>query len=288
MVKLVPVTFFKGFIKLSVLATLTGGQPHLLAEKESEPDTPLEIVLHVNNELWNNRNTSVVEEFIAEDVDYTTPYSTTQGRAGILLDATQYYDWAESNISSFKTHAAEGADVFIRWKSESKPRGETAFYNSQGIDYYRVEDGKITVWKTAHEIDSTASNKKLVQKIVAELWNQRDLSAVDRYFAQDVEILYEGSASAGKANIAGAATAYFKGWSDTRTEITHLIAEGDAVTIRWVTTATHTGTYNGIEATGITITYTGADLYRFSEGLVVETWTFWDRAAVTEVLEKNQ
>ncbi|MEM1223104.1 MAG: nuclear transport factor 2 family protein [Verrucomicrobiota bacterium] len=256
----------------------------LSAGDASKPDTPLEIVLHVNQQIWNERDLSVLDTYIAEDMDYTTPYSTTKGREGILLDAKQYYDWAESNTSTFKAYAENEEDVFLRWESESKPSGETAFYNNKGIDYYKVVEGKIVAWKTAHEIDSTASNKKIVEAIVSELWNQRDLSAVDRYFSPEVEVTYEGETTIGNENVAAGAEFYFAGWTNTKTTITHLVAEGDGVTIRWQTTGTQTGPYGDLEATGKTITYTGADYYRFSEGKVIETWTFWDRAKVFETL----
>ena len=134
------------------------------------------------------------------------------------------------------------------------------------------------------EIDTTAANKKTVADIVTELWNQRDLSAVARHFDPQVKVTYENSTASGSENIATGAKAYFTGWSNSNTRITHVVAEGDAVTIRWVTTATHTGPYAGIEPTGKSVTYSGSDYYRFEEGRVIETWTFWDRARVLETL----
>lgn len=274
-------------LSLAVLAVLTGGQCGLFGSGSDPAMTPSEIVLHVNNELWNARDTSVLDVYVAESVDYSTPYSTQSGRKGLLADARQYYEWAESNVSHFKAVAANGSDVFLRWESESTPAGSAKLYNSRGIDYYRVEDGKIVTWKTAHELDSTAANKKRVADIVEELWNQRDLSAVERHFDPEVKVTYENSTSTGRESLTKGASAYFEGWSKSHTRITHLVAEGDSVTIRWVTTGTHTGVYAGVKPTGRTVTYSGSDFYRFEDGRVVETWTFWDRAKVMKTLSSS-
>ncbi|HKJ89941.1 MAG TPA: ester cyclase [Oceanipulchritudo sp.] len=264
-----------------------GGQPWTAAFGETPPKSPVEIVLHVNEELWNARNPGVLEEYVAPSVDYSTPYSMKPGRKGLAADAEQYYQWAESSTSHFTAYAENGEDVFLRWESESAPRGATRLYNSSGIDYYLIRDGKIIVWKTAHERDSTAANKQRAAAIVEELWNKRDLSAIDRYFAPDVESIFETVTLTGKDPLKKGARAYFAGWSNSNTRITHLVAEGESVTIRWVTSATHSGPYAGLQPTGKTVSYSGSDFYRFEEGRVVETWTFWDRARVMDILSST-
>ncbi|MGJ3243335.1 MAG: ester cyclase [Opitutales bacterium] len=246
---------------------------------------PVSVVIETNNALWNDRDLSILEKRVAEAVDYRTPYSTATGRAALRTDAEAYYGWAASNKSTFTAVAGnDKGEVFLRWESASVPVGAVKPYHNRGIDYYVVEDGLITTWITAHEGDSVARNKGIVTRIIDELWNQRDLTAIDRYFAPDVEVHITDFESGGREKLEADATRFFRGWSDSETRITHMAAEDDTVILRWKTTATHTGLYGDIPPTGKTLTYRGVDIYRLSDGRVTETWSHWDAYDVFKAL----
>lgn len=244
----------------------------------SDPvEDPVTVVLETNEALWNERDPAILETRVAEDVTYRTPYSTATGRAALRADVEAYYGWAATSESTFTAVAGNAAgEVFLRWESESVPVGEVKPYNSRGIDFYVVEDGVITTWVTAHEQDDTARNKGIVVRIIEELWNERDLTAVDRYFSPEVQVRITDFESGGKEKILADAERFFKGWSDSTTRITHLAAEGDTVIARWETTATHTGLYGSIPATGKTLTYRGVDIFKLTDGQVVELVSHWD------------
>lgn len=235
------------------------------------------LIQHVNNVLWNEKDISILEKYVAEDVDYQTPYSTGEGRSGLAADARMYYDWVKSSQSHFEA-AAESDDgtVFLRWRSESLPKGEVKTYNSRGIDYYKVENGVIVSWITAHEIDSTARNKAVVSSFVERLWNDRDLSSISELVSEDVKVYISEFDWGGREKITADATRFFKGWSDSETDITHITAEGNNVVIRWETTAKHTGMYGEIPPTGKTLTYYGMDMFTVQDDNIVEIISFWD------------
>lgn len=274
---------------VSVLARILAlasvvGLPEACPADVDASRTNLALALMVNERLWNQRDVTVLVSHVAADVDYRTPYSTASGRAGLQTDAEQYYAWATTSHSSFTASAADGDNVFLRWESVSHPAGEVKPYNSRGIDHVVVRDGRIVAWHTAHEIDSAARNKGVISRFVDELWNRRDVAAIDRHVSPAAKVWISEFESGGPANIRVDAERFFKGWSKSTTRVTHLVAEGDLVNIRWETQATHDGPYGDIPATGKTLTYQGMDLFRLEDGKIVEIWSFWDAYGVYSAL----
>ncbi|MCC5021782.1 MAG: ester cyclase [Candidatus Synoicihabitans palmerolidicus] len=174
--------------------------------------------------------------------------------------------------------------MFVRWRSVSRLTGSVQPYNSQGINHLEVKDGKIVAWHTAHEFDSTALNKKTINSLIEELWNQRDVSVIERHYAPDAKVWISEWEHGGPENVQHDAERFFRGWSTSTTRVTHLIAEADLVTIRWETVATHDGLYGEIPATGKTLTYQGMDLFRLVDGRIAESWSFWDAYGVCSAL----
>lgn len=62
--------------------------------------------------------------------------------------------------------------------------------------------------------------------------------------------------------------------------IDDVVAEGDRVVVRWTNTGTHVGEFAGIPATGKPFSIVGIDIYRVSEGLLVEHWHVIDQLAM--------
>jgi len=51
-----------------------------------------------------------------------------------------------------------------------------------------------------------------------------------------------------------------------------LVVDGNKVADSWTMIAFHKGTFFGVRPTGKLVTLTGADLYRFDRGKIVEVW----------------
>lgn len=63
------------------------------------------------------------------------------------------------------------------------------------------------------------------------------------------------------------------GFPDHRSRLEQVVAEGDAVVVRWTATGTHEGEYLGIAATGREATWTGIDVFRIDCGRIAEVWS---------------
>jgi predicted SnoaL-like aldol condensation-catalyzing enzyme len=103
------------------------------------------------------------------------------------------------------------------------------------------------------------NNKQLVINFVNDVLNKHDISAADKYFAQDPkpfkEFLY----------------GFFQRYSDSHTAIEHVLAEDDKVFVMMTNTATD-------DQTGKRVTIKAADLFRIENSKFVEHWDVVDRS----------
>lgn len=75
------------------------------------------------------------------------------------------------------------------------------------------------------------------------------------------------------------------GISDLRVRVDHLVGEGDKVVARFTLTGRHTGAFQGIPATGRTVTFAATDIYRFEHGRIAEGWAMMDFLAFLRQVE---
>lgn len=59
-----------------------------------------------------------------------------------------------------------------------------------------------------------------------------------------------------------------------------IVGDGDLVVAHWNATATHTGDFMGVAATGRRVEVTGFDMFRMRDGRAVEIWTEFSGLAV--------
>ncbi|MFQ6043361.1 MAG: ester cyclase, partial [Candidatus Poribacteria bacterium] len=121
--------------------------------------------------------------------------------------------------------------------------------------------------------------RALARRGIEEIWNQKNLSAIDELIAPD----YVQPLPAGMGEIAGPiglkqfVASYLIAFPDINFEIHDIAVEGDLAAIRWTAHGSHLGPFMGIPpsgregpgTTGITVT-------RFENGKQVESWAEWD------------
>ena len=128
-------------------------------------------------------------------------------------------------------------------------------------------------------------NKALVRRSFEEVWNDKNLDALDEIVAPDVVNhssppgLPEG-VEGNKAFIG----MYLSAFPDTKMTIEDMIATGDKVVTRWVATGTHDGELMGIPPTGKHVTVTGIGIDRISGGKIVESWGEFDALGMMQQL----
>ena len=119
------------------------------------------------------------------------------------------------------------------------------------------------------------NNKALVTSFIEEVFNQHNLSAVDKYYAQDL-IQHSPQAGNGSEGFKQQFGPFFEAFPDSHITIEHMIAEDDLVMAFLSTTGTRTGEYLGAPPTNNTIVLRSADLFRIQDGMIVEHWDVVD------------
>jgi steroid delta-isomerase-like uncharacterized protein len=71
-----------------------------------------------------------------------------------------------------------------------------------------------------------------------------------------------------------------RAFPDLKIHVDDLVAAGDKVALRLTLSGTHQGEFQGIPATGRTISYVSHEFYRVADGLVAEEWICSDMASL--------
>jgi len=120
---------------------------------------------------------------------------------------------------------------------------------------------------------SLEKNKAVVRRYI-EAYNKQNLGVLDGLFAPNYvdHILQIQGLESLKQNW----SSLYKGFPDTHSTIEDIIAEGDKVCLRYTNTGTHTGKYQGLAPTGKKFKTISVEIYRISNGKIVEGWTVLD------------
>jgi steroid delta-isomerase-like uncharacterized protein len=255
------------------------------------------IVRRSVEEFWNTGNMAAIDEFYATD------------------DLEQFKQAAMANFTGFPDlHLtiddliAEGDKVAKRWTVRGTHTGEFMGIpptgkqiTVTGTDIYRIASGKfVEAWgnldalglmqqlgvmppdrdnynwgvpsEVTGEPGDPEENKAIVIRYVEEAWNQQNLELLAELLNPDV---VDGSLVGIEAQ-KQFMTAYFTGFPDIHLTVEDLIAEGDKVVHRWLSSGTHQGELMGIPASGNYVTSSGITIYRLADGKIVEFWWAWD------------
>lgn len=123
------------------------------------------------------------------------------------------------------------------------------------------------------EGDEEENNKEIVVAFT-EAFNTRNYSAIEQYFAEDI-IEHRPGVMSGRNSTIGFLQSLAGAFPDFRTTIDHIVAEGDKVTVFTTTNGTHQGEFifaPGVPPSGKQISFKAADMYRISNGQLVEHW----------------
>lgn len=119
--------------------------------------------------------------------------------------------------------------------------------------------------------------------ILFEAWNVIDGrwgdEWFDRYFAED----YVRHADEGQYTRSGyreVIRELHTAFPDLDATLSEIVADGDRVAYRWVSTGIHEGVYMGVPATHRRVTATGLTISRFADGKIVEEWASWNKVSV--------
>jgi steroid delta-isomerase-like uncharacterized protein len=139
---------------------------------------------------------------------------------------------------------------------------------------------------------SISSNaKEILIQFTRDVWSEGNIEASEKYIAPRYKILHdpgdplegrELDLAAYKERVRTLRAAF----PDQCFEIQGLFADGDAVVMTWLWSATHKGDIPGFPATGKQIMMSGATVYYFEDGRLAGHWQITDRLGVYQQLQR--
>ena len=122
---------------------------------------------------------------------------------------------------------------------------------------------------------TSTTNKQIVEEFIAALFTDGDLTAVDRYvdpgfINHDPPLPGSLDRRDGMRKVAEIMRRAFPDW---RSDVQHMIAEGDLVAEHFVAHSTHRGSVMGEAPTGQDMVLRGVNIFRITDAKkIVECW----------------
>jgi len=131
------------------------------------------------------------------------------------------------------------------------------------------------------EAGSTEANTTVVRESV-EAFNAGDMAKLLAVAAPDIVIHYAEMPEPlqGLETWQQGYELVKRAFPDLKIHVDDLVAAGDKVGLRLTLSGTHQGEFQGIPATGRTISYVSHEFYRVADGLVAEEWICSDMASL--------
>jgi steroid delta-isomerase-like uncharacterized protein len=137
----------------------------------------------------------------------------------------------------------------------------------------------VTAFASISQAQSTIDQNKITaRRWSEELWNKGNLAVADEIIAKDYVRHDPGDPfpAHGPDDVKRIVSMLRSMLPDFRIEVDAIIAEGDFVVSRYTATATDTAGYMGMPATGKAIRTQAIQIFRFSDGKIVESWAARD------------
>ena len=129
-----------------------------------------------------------------------------------------------------------------------------------------------------------ADNQKVAITYAHQLWNDKDLNAIDTHFHENCVIHSPLGDVYGKQAMKNIVQAWFEGFPTLLVNNIAVLSERDRVAIQWQAKGVHSGKFKGIEPTEKSVSYSGVTIYRIQQNKIVEYWAYLDMNALFDQL----
>lgn len=137
--------------------------------------------------------------------------------------------------------------------------------------------------------ESPADSKTVVLRSEAELWNKGNLAVADQLYSPAYICHFvAGIEWKGITDLKRQVTATRAAFPDWNEKIDEIFVAGDRVAIRFTSTGTQRGEFEGMAPTGRKVTIREAAFFRVVNGKIVEQWGFADSQALMQQLMSPQ
>lgn len=127
-------------------------------------------------------------------------------------------------------------------------------------------------------------NARLLGQMLEQVWNTGDAESIETFYHPDYVAHYGAGREVRFDELAGNLAQLKSAFPDFHEECHDLICEGDQVVARLTMSGTQEGSHLGHPASGRSFVIASIDIYRFSDGKVIEQWGLTDIAKMAEQL----
>ena len=125
--------------------------------------------------------------------------------------------------------------------------------------------------------DVRQKNIDVVLRAHLEVWNQGNYDVIPEIYAEDYQAHFIcGLEVGGLAGIREFVSGHRRSFPDWTEKVVDIVADGDRVVTRYISTGTHEGKFQGIAPTGRRVTISEVSIHRVLNGKIVEQWGFPD------------
>lgn len=122
---------------------------------------------------------------------------------------------------------------------------------------------------------SNAENVQAVRKLF-DAFYAADEAAMSEWIGDDFVTHAPGGGTGDASGWKAMARQTSNALPDNQIHIDDIIGDGDKVAVRYTTRGTHTGELFGVAPTNRTLVTSGIEMYRLSNGRIVECWGQYD------------
>ena len=137
------------------------------------------------------------------------------------------------------------------------------------------------------ETSTVAQHEELIRGVL-ELIGAGELDAAMEFYAEDY--IYHGPGGMelrGREAIRGLWIDFQIGLPDLTSTVEDLVIQDDKIVLRWTIRGTHSGEFLGYPPSNNKITLPITEIFRVSDGQLVEAWDQWGHKYLEEQLSSN-
>ncbi len=130
-----------------------------------------------------------------------------------------------------------------------------------------------------------APTAELSRRIFEDVWNRKNLNAIDDLMSADY--VHHDASSMVASGIEGYkqfVNSYLNAFPDAHFTIDDAFTDGQNEITRWTVSGTHEGELAGIPRTGRRFSVTGISIARIANGKITESWNNWDALGLMQQL----
>ncbi len=132
---------------------------------------------------------------------------------------------------------------------------------------------------------STEDNKALMRRFLEEVFNKKNLAAIDEFIAPNhVDHTLPPFLPTTPEGTKRATGMYLKAFPDLHLTVEDMIAEGDKVVTRFTSHGTQKRAFMSIPPTGKQVTISSIVIARIADGKIVEQWGLDDQMGMLQQL----